>query len=638
MIFRKLLFAFLLVPALVTGCDALGGGPTGDDAGGTDVPAEIDGVPSYMIKGNLDAPVTLVEWSDYQCPFCSRHTNEVSPEIDKAYVDSGQVKVVFRDLPLSTIHPQAAKAAEAARCAGDLGGRDAYWAMHDKLFGTQDAWAGQDTAAEHFKSLAAEIKLDAAAFGQCLDDNRFAEAVAKDAAAAAAAGLSGTPSFQLAGSVIEGAVPFEEFKTSLDTVIAGGSLPTAPPPTPTPEMVEIDSPTYDFELGDAPVLGQADAPVTIVEFSDFQCPYCAQFAGETHPALKKDFIESGRVRLIWQDFPLSQIHPQAEAAAEAARCARDQGGDQAFWTMHDALFARQAEWAGQTDPAPIFAKLATESGLDGTLLSTCIAGTVHEAAIKQSIDKVGQLGVTGTPSFLLNGYLRAGVPSPEGLGQVIEQLERGETLKMMVPKDTANVLAGTPAPTATPANIDTTGAASKGAADAPVTIVEFSDFQCPYCGTYATTTYPEIIKRYVDTGKVKYAFRDFPLSQIHPHASKAAEAARCARDQGGDTAFWAMHDALFATQDTWSQAADVPAALADVAAGAQLDRAALATCLTEGKHAEAVDADFQAGVGYGVQGTPTFFVNGQLLSGALPIEDFETQIEAALAARGGTTE
>jgi protein-disulfide isomerase len=652
MLFKKPLAAVLpiailcIIPVFLAACDALTGMPAGEEAAGTATPAPasdvVDGVPAYMIKGDPSAPVTLVEWSDYQCPYCSQHFREASPQIDAAYVDDGQVRVIFRDFPLVSIHPQAVKAAEAARCAGDLGGSEAYWGMHDKLFETQDSWSGQDTAAEHFKSLAAELELDAAAFGTCLDEGKFADAVMADLEAGQAEGVSATPSFQLAGALLQGALPFEEFKTSLDTVVAGGELPTAPPPTATPEMVEVDSPTYDFEIGDAPVLGAADAPVTIIEFSDFQCPYCAQFASETHPSLKKDYLDTGRVRLVWMDFPLNQIHPQAAAASEAARCARDQGGDEAFWAMHDALFASQEEWSGQEDPAPIFSRLADENDLDGAALAACLKAETHKAAVAASVDKIAALGVNGTPSFLLNGYLRAGVPSPEGLGQVIQVLEQGETLKMMVPKDVAASLeSGTPlAPdaTATPADVDIAGAPVKGDADAPVTIVEFSDFECPYCGTYTAETYPDLVKQFVDTGKVKYVFRDFPLSQIHPQAAKAAEAARCARDQGGDDAFWTMHDALFASQGTWAGQTTAADTFADLADEAALDRAAFTTCLDSGKHADAVQADFDAGVGYGVQGTPSFFINGQMLSGALPLAEFETAIEAAIKAQADTTQ
>jgi len=617
------------VAALSTAACNLGGAGGGADP----TPAAVDGVPAYMIKGDPGAKVTLVEWSDYQCPFCAQHTRETAPRIEQDYVETGKVRVMFRDLPLTQIHPQAAKAAEAARCAGELGAGEGYWGMHDHLFETQDAWSGQEGAAEHFKGLAGELGLDGAAFAACLDGGAQAAAVQADLAEAQKLGLSGTPSFTVAGAVLEGALPFEEFQKPFDILVAGGTLPTATPPPPTPKLVEIDAPTYEVDLGDAPAKGDPDAPITVVEFSDYQCPYCAEYVAETYPVLNTEFIAKGRVRYVFKDFPLTQIHPQAPAAAQAAHCARDEGGDEAYWKMHDALFAGQDRWAGQSAPAPVFGELAREQGLDGDRLAACVESGRHQARVDEAARQAQSLGLSGTPSFFFNGYMKAGVPSPEALTALLEQLERGEALKMMVPEDVAGTLEpgtpGTPPPTGTPVAVDTGDAPVKGDAGAPVTIVEFSDFQCPYCAAYATDTYPEIVKRFVDAGKVRYVFKDFPLAQIHPQAPEAAEAARCARDQGGDEAFWAMHDKLFAAQAEWSEQPDAADRFATYAAGLGLDRAALSKCLAADTHAAAVQADFEAGRGYGVEGTPSFFVNGRLIAGAMPLADFEAVIEEA---------
>lgn len=165
----------------------------------------------------------------------------------------------------------------------------------------------------------------------------------------------------------------------------------------------------------------------------------------------------------------------------------------------------------------------------------------------------------------------------------------------------------------------------KGSPDAPVTIVEFSEFQCPYCGYYVREVFPKIDEAYIKTGKVKYVFRDFPLLSIHPNAQKAAEAAGCAAQQGK---FWEYHDVLFAHQDALA----VPS-LKQYAADLGLDSAQFDACLDSGAMADEVAKDLADGQRYGVSGTPAFFVNGIKLTGAQPFETFQDLIEEELANR-----
>ena len=162
----------------------------------------------------------------------------------------------------------------------------------------------------------------------------------------------------------------------------------------------------------------------------------------------------------------------------------------------------------------------------------------------------------------------------------------------------------------------------KGSPNAPVTIVEFSEFECPYCGVYSRDTYPQIAKAYIETGKVKYVFRHFPLN-FHANAQKAAEAAECASEQGK---FWEYHDVLFANQS----ALDV-ASLKKYASDLGLDTAKFDACLDSGRMADEVAKDAAEGASYGVTGTPAFFVNGLKRKGAQPFEVFQRLIEEELA-------
>ncbi len=160
-----------------------------------------------------------------------------------------------------------------------------------------------------------------------------------------------------------------------------------------------------------------------------------------------------------------------------------------------------------------------------------------------------------------------------------------------------------------------------GEEDAPVTVIEWSDFECPFCARFYSETLPQIIEEYVEEGDVKFVFKHFPLS-FHKNAQKAAEAAECAKDQG---AFWEMHDLLFESgvdggEKTYKK----------YAAQLDLDEGKFASCLNSGRKAKEIDQDIKEGTAAGVRGTPGFTVNGQLVSGAQPFAAFEAVIEEKL--------
>jgi len=160
-----------------------------------------------------------------------------------------------------------------------------------------------------------------------------------------------------------------------------------------------------------------------------------------------------------------------------------------------------------------------------------------------------------------------------------------------------------------------------GDQNAPVTIIEFSDFECPFCGRFFSNTLPQLTREYIDTGKVKLVYRDFPLS-FHPNAQKAAEAGECADDQGK---FWEMHDKIFENQKAMSVVD-----LKSYAASLGLDTSEFNSCLDSGKHAKEIQKDISDGSKYGASGTPTFFINGIKLVGAQPFSAFQQIIESEL--------
>jgi protein-disulfide isomerase len=162
----------------------------------------------------------------------------------------------------------------------------------------------------------------------------------------------------------------------------------------------------------------------------------------------------------------------------------------------------------------------------------------------------------------------------------------------------------------------------KGDANAPVTIVEFSDFECPFCGRFYSETLSQIEENYIDTGKVKMEYRHFPLS-FHPEAGPAAEASECAREQGK---FWDYHDILYENQGSLGEAN-----YKKWAVELGLDTGKFDSCFDSGKFRDKVQQDFTDGQAAGVSGTPSFLINDKLVVGAQPFSVFESAIEEALA-------
>ena len=162
-----------------------------------------------------------------------------------------------------------------------------------------------------------------------------------------------------------------------------------------------------------------------------------------------------------------------------------------------------------------------------------------------------------------------------------------------------------------------------GDPNAPVTIISFGDYQCPFCGATYRDVEGVLRSKYVETGKARMVYRDFPLDSIHPFAREAAEASECAAEQGK---FWIYHDMLFENQPAIPNM-DFSARAASLG----LDKGRFQACLQSGTYAAEVENDYQDGLAAGVRGTPATFINGKLISGALPLSVFEEAMEEALA-------
>jgi len=179
--------------------------------------------------------------------------------------------------------------------------------------------------------------------------------------------------------------------------------------TPQPTQAQPTEEARIFvSLSDDPVRGNPNAPVTIVEFSDFQCPFCARFFAQTLPQIQQDYIDSGKVKLVFRDFPIDSIHPNAIAGSIAAHCANEQGK---FWEYHDKLFEGQTQWArlSASDATNTFKQYATELGLNSDNFNSCLSSGKSLDEINSDYRDGINYGVTGTPAFFIgndkDGYV-----------------------------------------------------------------------------------------------------------------------------------------------------------------------------------------------------------------------------------------
>jgi protein-disulfide isomerase len=158
--------------------------------------------------------------------------------------------------------------------------------------------------------------------------------------------------------------------------------------------------------------------------SDFQCPFCRDFALETMPGLDREYVESGKVRFVYVNYPLTNIHQHAVAAAEVAMCAARQGR---FWPVHDALFRRQTQWAGREDPLPLLIALADSAGVRHGPLVQCVTTHATRAAIDADAAAAVHAGARSTPTFYIEGWLIDGAAPLADFREVLDSIYRSKT-------------------------------------------------------------------------------------------------------------------------------------------------------------------------------------------------------------------
>jgi protein-disulfide isomerase len=608
---------------------APGAAPRGPQAAGDNAVFNVP-VGNAPVRGPANALVTIVEFSDYQCPYCSR-ANATIQQLEKDY--AGKIRVAMKQHPLD-FHARAKPSALAALSAGEQG---KYWEMHDKLFGNQ-----QQIEDANLEQYARDLGLNVDKWKADQANPKFQTQIANDTALAMQLGATGTPAFFINGKKLTGAQPIDTFKRVIDAelaaaqqvlaagtpadqvyakIIANGATapaPAAPQAAAAPQapaVRKIDVPA------DAPARGGKAPKVTIVAWSDFQCPFCSRVV----PTLKQVEDTYGEnVRVVFRQQPLP-FHNNAKLAAEASLAAHEQGK---FWQMHDKMFANQ-----QALDRPSLERYAQEIGLDVGKFKAGLDSGKFTKRVEEDSAAGMTVGANGTPTFFINGREFVGAQPFEAFKGVIdEEIKKADAAiaRGVKPADVYAELqkeAGKAPPPSAPAapeparvvtDINVTGAPVLGPKNAPITIIAFSDFQCPFCSRVVPTLH-ELEKQYA--GKIKVVFKNQPLP-FHNNARPAAMAAMAANEQGK---FWEMHDKLFANQ----QGLDRPS-LDRYAQEIGLDVGKFKSALDSNKFDAYITADSNEGMRVGANGTPTFFINGRQLVGAQPVEAFKAIIDDEL--------
>lgn len=200
---------------------------------------------------------------------------------------------------------------------------------------------------------------------------------------------------------------------------ARSSQKPAPAPTDAAAPTPVDDP-----LLAARSKGADTAPITVLEIVDFQCPACRLFWAETMPLLQREYVDPGKVRFLFVNLPLVQIHRNAAAAHEFAMCAALQDR---FWPVHDMLFDQQSVWAQLDDPSPYFFSVATATGLETDSLDACVGDGRMRDLIMQEAQSVVRAGVQSTPSFVIEGGLLAGAVPIEGWRPLLDSIYAAKT-------------------------------------------------------------------------------------------------------------------------------------------------------------------------------------------------------------------
>ncbi len=596
--------------------------------------------------GNNDAPVTILIYSDLQCPFCKKGAQTIDKVANRYGND---VRFVFRHFPLA-FHKEAEPAARAVIAAQRQG---KFKEMHDLIYqNIKQLKLNANNIETYLTTQAVMLGLDETKF---LIDYRSRTAslkVKSDIKSGTALGVRGTPQFFVNGVRISGAQPINKFESVIDAqlsaakslkgmtsqqkykkmIVTNYQKPQPRPqnnPIPNPKEKKTEVEYISIDEGD-PIWGSDKALVTIIEFSEFQCPFCAR----VQPRLKKLKKKYGKkLRIVYKQNPLP-FHKEAPQAAQAFLAASSQGN---FSKMKDLLYEKQRDLKQAKDIDALMMSLAKKARLNLGKFKKAYHSKKIEDHIAMNMDQAQKAGARGTPTFFVNGVKLVGAKPYEAFVSVVEQqlataekikkrekLSGNKLYRAIVNENEKN---NPPKPKPVPSiNSESMKALKKlkgpfwkGKKRAKVVVHMISDFQCPYCKRAAKTMdtiYDEYKK------EVKFVFVNYYLP-FHKDARIAHLAAIAAGRQGK---FWEMHDKIFnANQREISQ--DL---LDGFAKEIGLKMKRYHRDRVSKKTKKQLDREMEIAKEAGVRGTPNFNINGEKLVGAQPPEKFREILDRHL--------
>ena len=358
------------------------------------------------------------------------------------------------------------------------------------------------------------------------------------------------------------------------------------------------------------ILGDKNAKVTLIEYASLSCPHCAEFHISVLPAIQKEYIDSGKVRFIFRDFPLNA---PAVMGSQLTQCVAKHNGNESYFSALKILFEQQKDWTFAQDVKAKLAIIAKGVGLDEKTFEACLQDKEIETFILTSrLEADKKLGINSTPSFLINGEKAEHLGSVEAVRKALDTVLGGKSLAQEATENAKKVTKIQPSD------------ALLGKEDAPVTIVEYANIACPHCAQFHKDLLSLLQKDYIDAGKVKFVFRELPMN---PNAFYAFMTAHC---KGKDQFFPILSTLIDSVRDWSGTPAFVPV-LRDVAVKSGISREEFYACI-ENKDIEKRIQD-NAKTAFeilGIQHSPAIYVNGEKVGNIQTPELVRQAIDSAI--------
>ncbi len=599
---------------------------------------------SSPVIGNRNAPVTIINFSDFECPF-SKRVFEMMERILKQRGDD--IAYVYKHFPLAP-HHQARRAAKAA-IAADRQGK--FLEMHRLLFENNQA-----INEENIFLWAEKIGLDKERFERDFKGPDSDRLLQEDIVEGNIFGVRGTPTLFINGRRLSGANLSQIERTITEEINHGKELQKkgakdiyaeivkngrsryTPPKRPMPvipkDIYAVERPPH------APLWGPPDAPITLILFADLECPFSARFYAILEE-LKTEF--EGKLRISFVHLPL-KLHRYAVPASRATIAA---GRQEKFWEFLGRLFADQPNWKKEDSNFDQYLDTLIQAfHLDGARLRKDMDDPRTMEIIHHDLALADTLGIRGTPGIFINGRYASGAFPKESFQAVIrEEMERarpylekglkGDALYLELTKNGRPSLGTDRLSEETTDmlhNIRLSGhEPSLGKKEAPLLIVEFSDFQCVSCAAAAAAV-DSLGKEYRD--QVRIVYKHFPLFQ-HTQAEKAARFAIAVKRLSGDEKYRAIRKKLFETQSEWGPASDSSAFFERYAKEVGLDWTKIQTEMSTAATTEHLAEDRAEAAKNGVRSVPILFINKRKVNAPRTEEHLRSLVTDLLQKQSG---